>query len=62
MVEELEGREADWKNTQMAARNKLLLKKWKEKIKVVKSMQSFMTSRLEIKSCWVGLTLMVWLY
>ena len=34
MIEELEGREAEWKDTPMAARNKLLLKKWKEKIKV----------------------------
>ncbi|CAB4010169.1 ubiquitin conjugation factor E4 B-like [Paramuricea clavata] len=33
MVEELEGREGEWKDTPMAARNKLLLKRWKEKIK-----------------------------
>jgi hypothetical protein len=34
MIEELEGREGEWKDTPMAARNKLLLKKWREKIKV----------------------------
>lgn len=34
MIEELEGRESEWKDTPMAARNKLLLKKWKERIKV----------------------------
>ena len=34
MIEELEGREEEWKDTPMAARNKLLLKKWREKIKV----------------------------
>ncbi|XP_028394040.1 ubiquitin conjugation factor E4 B-like [Dendronephthya gigantea] len=33
MVEELESREGEWKDSPMAARNKLLLKKWKEKIK-----------------------------
>lgn len=33
MVEELESREKEWKDTPMAARNKMLLKKWKEKIK-----------------------------
>jgi hypothetical protein len=43
MVEELEGREGEWKDTPMAARNKLLLKRWKEKIKVT---QTLMYSRM----------------
>ena len=34
MVEELESREKEWKNTPMAARNRMLQKKWKDKIKV----------------------------
>ena len=41
MIEELEGREGEWKDTPMAARNKLLLKKWKEKIKVQRSCTVF---------------------
>ena len=34
MVEELESREKEWRDTPMAARNRMLQKKWKDRIKV----------------------------
>lgn len=59
MVEELESREGEWKDSPMAARNKLLLKKWKERIKVRISIEALglglklrseLRCRLELKS------------
>ena len=37
LISELESHEAEWKHTTLAARNRLLLKKWKEQIKVCSS-------------------------
>ena len=57
MIEELEGREGEWKDTPMAARNKLLLKKWKEKIKVInrkKSTRCVITSVIIYKEMFLG--------
>ena len=34
LVNELESRDSEWKNTPLAARNRALLKKWKSQIKV----------------------------
>ena len=36
LINELESHENDWKHTASAARNRLLLKKWKAKIQVLK--------------------------
>lgn len=51
MIEHLESHESEWVETPMASRNKSLLKKWKEQIKVTddESFWAFLVLQSQVK-------------
>ena len=50
LINELESHESEWKHTSLAARNRLLLKKWKEQIKVYGILCSLLKGELTSKT------------
>ena len=50
LINELESRDSEWRNTPMAARNRAMLKKWKSQIKVTHSLVEILSWKLIVIS------------
>ena len=51
MIEHLESHESEWVETPMASRNKSLLKKWKDQLKVTRLLRQTMRLHTAITEC-----------